>query len=140
MKLTKIVLDTNVYVDWMNRGTFEEWMLGRGLARYLSAVVSMELQVGAKMLPARRVVEQLVRAYVKAERLVVPTARVFDLAGQALRRLRDEGREVRQASLVNDVLIALSAREIGATVVTMDGDFRAIERLVPFQLEIVQPG
>ncbi len=140
MKLTKIVLDTNVYVDWMNRGTFEEWMLGRGLARYLSAVVSMELQVGAKMLPARRAVEQLVRAYVKADRLVVPTARVFDLAGQALRRLRDEGREVRQASLVNDVLIALSAREIGATVVTMDGDFRAIERLVPFQLEIVQPG
>lgn len=137
MTLTKVVLDTNVYIDWMNRGSFEKWMLGRGLVRYLSAVVGMELQAGAKMLPARRAVEQIVRAYEKAGRLVVPRADVFDHAGRALRRLRDDGREVRRASLVNDVLIALSARALGATVVTMDADFRAIAEVVSFQLEMV---
>lgn len=140
MNLTKVVLDTNIYVDWMNRGTFEEWMIGRGFARYLSAVVGMELSVGARMLPARRAVEQMVRAYEKAGRLLLPGAREFELAGRTLRRLREEGVEVRQASLVNDVLVALSARSIGATVITMDADFRAIERVVTFQLQVVQPG
>ncbi|MBK8253608.1 MAG: PIN domain-containing protein [Polyangiaceae bacterium] len=139
MTLTKIVLDTNIYVDWLNKGSFEELMLGRGLMRYMSAVVRMELQVGAKMLPARRAVDQLVRAYDKADRMLVPGAEVFDEAGRVLRRLRDASREVRRASLVNDVLVALSARSIGATVVTMDADFNAIAEVIPFQVKIVPP-
>ncbi len=38
-------------------------------------------------------------------------------------------------SIVNDVLIALSARSIGATVVTQnEGHYRAIQAVRPFQL------
>jgi hypothetical protein len=55
-------------------------MLGRVLLRYLSAVVCMERRAGAKMLPARRAIDQLVRAYDRAGRLLVPRADVFDLA------------------------------------------------------------
>jgi hypothetical protein len=40
---------------------------------------------------------------------------------------------------VNDVLIALSARSIGATVMTQNGnDYRAIQSVEPFQLVIVE--
>jgi predicted nucleic acid-binding protein len=52
-------------------------------------------------------------------------------------RMRDAGREVRRASLVNDVLIALSARSIGAGVVTSDQDFQVICNAVPFHLETI---
>jgi hypothetical protein len=54
MTLTKVVLDSNVYIGWLNQGLHEDLMMGRGLIRYLSAVVHMELRVGATMLPARR--------------------------------------------------------------------------------------
>ena len=39
----------------------------------------------------------------------------------------------------NDVLIALSARSIGATIVTQnEGHFRAIQAVSPFQLVVVR--
>ena len=50
----KIVLDTNVYIGWLNAGLHEDLMLGPGYVRFLSAVVQMELRAGATTLPARR--------------------------------------------------------------------------------------
>jgi predicted nucleic acid-binding protein len=133
----KALLDTNLYIDWLNQGLHEELMLGRGLVRYLSAVVQMELRVGAKMLPARRAVDQLARAYRTAGRIVVPDAEIFDQAGRTLQKLREGGREIQRSSLVNDVLIALSARTLGATVFTADEDYQAIRSVVDFKLEMV---
>lgn len=40
-----------------------------------------------------------------------------------------------RASLVNDVLIALSARSLGATVLTADKDHDAIRAVLDFKLE-----
>jgi predicted nucleic acid-binding protein len=135
----KIVLDTNLYIGWLNAGLHPALMLGAGLVRYLSAVVNMELRMGAKTLPARRALDQLVRAYRVAHRVVVPTAEQFDEAGQVLQRLREEGLETRRASLVNDVLIALTARGIGATVLTADRDYEAVRSVVDVAVEIVLP-
>ena len=133
----KVVLDTNLYIGWLNDGHHEEQMLGTGLVRYLSAVVQMELRVGAKTLPARRALDKLVRAYRSTERMVTPDAAIFDEAGRVLQHLREQGREIRRASLVQDVLIALSARSIGAAVVTMDEDYQAIRRVAEFRLQMV---
>jgi predicted nucleic acid-binding protein len=76
----------------------------------------------------------------KAGRLVVPSATVFAEAGEALRRLQSEkGYNLASTpSLVGGVLIALSARAIGAVVITQnERDFRAIQSVRPFSLEIV---
>lgn len=54
MKLRKVVLDTNLYVDWLNRGAHEALFTGPGLIRYLPAVVHMELGVGAVTRKAQR--------------------------------------------------------------------------------------
>jgi predicted nucleic acid-binding protein len=132
----KVVLDTNLYIDWVNRGLREDRMVGAGLVRYLSAVVIMELRAGARTQAGRSAVDRLVRAYAAGDRLVTPSRAVFERAGSALRRLKLAGREVRSAAFVNDVLIALSARAIGATVVTANvGDFEAIRQIDPFALE-----
>jgi predicted nucleic acid-binding protein len=139
MTLTKVVLDTNIYIGWLNRGRYEDLMLGRGFVRYMSAIVQMELRVGAKTLPARRGLDQLVRAYRASGRLASPDAELFDQAGRTLSQLRERGQEIRRASLVSDVLIALGARSLGATVFTADADYEMIQAVVDFKLALVAP-
>jgi predicted nucleic acid-binding protein len=53
--------------------------------------------------------------------------------------LKDRGREIRRASLVGDVLIAHTARSVGAAVLTSDRDFEAIRSVLDFELEMVGP-
>lgn len=134
--MKKVVLDTNLYIDWINRGLREELMLGRGFLRYLSAVVVMELRAGARTRADRIGIDRLARAYSVGGRLLAPPSRIFDRAGFVLRRLRAKGADVRSASFVHDVLIALNARDIGATVVTANvADYAAIRAVEPFSLE-----
>ena len=76
----------------------------------------------------------------RAGRILLPTAQVYEEAGEVLRRLQtDRDYELHGAySLTNDVLIALSARTIGATVITQNGaDFEAIQSVRPFRLAVV---
>ena len=136
--MTKAILDTNLYVGWFNQGLHEGLMVGPGLVRHLSSIVQMELRVGASTRPARRLLDQLVRAHKAADRIIAPSSAVFDEAGLVLRALRIAGREVRHASLVNDVLIALTARTLGATLYTADRkDFAAIRNIREFSFEVV---
>jgi predicted nucleic acid-binding protein len=138
--VTKLLLDTNVYIGWLNHRLHEALVVGPGFVRYLSSVVQMELRAGAITRRARQRLDQLVRAHAAAGRLVAPSPARFDEAGLALRALRLAGQEIRRASLVNDLLIALTARQIGATVCTCDiGDFEAIRRIRDFSLRAVSP-
>lgn len=139
MKLRKVVLDTNLYVDWLNAGAREELFAGPGLIRYLPAIVHMELRAGAKLTKARRALDKLVRTYRSVGRVIVLDDPAFGLAGATLRALRERGKEVRRASLVNDVLIALSARSVGATLMTADADHAEIGALVDVRVEVVAP-
>lgn len=41
MRLEKVLIDTNLYVEWLNDGRHEHLMLGPGFVRYLSVVVHM---------------------------------------------------------------------------------------------------
>jgi predicted nucleic acid-binding protein len=64
---------------------------------------------------------------------------VYEDAGHALRALQRSGYQVaRSGSLVNDVLVAFSARSIGATVITGNAtDFAAIREVRSFMLTVV---
>ncbi len=133
--MKKILIDTCVYIDWLNQGRHEEVMLGSGFVRYLSAVVAMELRAGAQHPGARDATSALIRAYRSAGRVVVPSGEVFERAGAVLRQLKLAGRDVRRASLCNDVLIALTARSMRASVVTVNlDDFAAIRQIDRFDL------
>ena len=69
---------------------------------------------------------------------MTPTERHWIEAAQILARVRDrEGYDAGKIrDLGFDVLIALSARSIGATLVTCnEADFRAIDRQVAFEVE-----
>jgi len=46
----RVVIDTNLYIDWLNHGRHEELISQLGTIKYLSAVVLMELLAGADRL------------------------------------------------------------------------------------------
>ena len=137
--MERIVIDTNVYVDWLNEGQHEAILFQREAVKYLSAVVLMELSAGAFSTRDRRLVREVTSAFAKVGRIVVPTVAIYEEAGDVLRRLQESrGYTVASAyGLVNDVLIALSARSIGATVITQnERDFVAIQTIRPFKLAL----
>jgi len=135
-----LVIDTSIYIDWLNKGRYEDVLFQRDAVKYLSAVVVMELRAGAVLRADRRLVQRLETAFERAGRILTPLQGLFAEAGDTLGRLQVEvGYNVGGShSIVNDVLIALSARSIGATVLTRnERDYRAIERITPFCLTVV---
>jgi predicted nucleic acid-binding protein len=82
----------------------------------------------------------LFRTFRRLGWLLVPSEEVYEDAGRVLRQLQAvHGYRLRQAhSLTHDVLIALSARAIGGTVVTQNQrDVLAIQSIRPFKLSLV---
>jgi predicted nucleic acid-binding protein len=136
----RVVADTNVYIDWINQGLHERLLPDPANVKYLSAVVLMELRAGAFSRADLRRLGSLERAFERSDRILTPSARVFREAGDVLKHLQtDRGYDVaRSASIANDVLIALSARSIGATVVTRNvRDYEAVRSIRPFKLAAV---
>jgi predicted nucleic acid-binding protein len=138
--MRRIVIDTNIYIDWLNAGRYEHVLFQREAVKYLSSIVQMELRAGAFSLRDRRLMRSLEAAFEKAGRIVAPSRAVFGEAGDVLRRLQVERgyRLAASHSIVGDVLIALSARSIGATVVTQnERDYSAIRAIRRFRLFVV---
>jgi predicted nucleic acid-binding protein len=136
-----VVFDTNVYVAALREG-----VTGPAFARilekaprtFLASVVAAELRAGATDQTGRRAVLELVDQFTRLGRIVIPDARSWNLAGDVLGeiRRREPGLRAKIASLWNDALIALSARQITASIVTDNvRDFELLRRSVRFDLE-----
>lgn len=138
--MERLVIDTNVYIDWLNDGRHEAILFQRKAVKYLSAVVLMELSAGSFSVRDRRLVQEVTSVFAKAGRILVPTVSIYEEAGDVLRRLQtSRGYTMASAyGLTNDVLIALSGRSIGATVITQnERDFVAIQTIRPFKMALV---
>lgn len=129
----KVLLDTNVFVDYLRADLHGDWVLGgiSNTIRFLSAIVLMELRLGADTGKRRRAVERIRNAF-PSGRLVVPAPGVFDHAGQLFRTIHGSAFDMKdRMGPMNDILIALSARAMGATVVTSNlDDFRRVQKEV----------
>jgi predicted nucleic acid-binding protein len=137
--MQRVVIDTNIYIDWLNQGRYENIIFQREAVKHMSAVVLMELLAGAFSTYDRRLLRNVTLPFAKTNRIVTPTVSLYQEAGEVLRRLqRVRGYSMRSAyGLVNDVLIALSARSIGASVITQnERDFKAIQSVRPFKLVV----
>src|SRR5262245_50566132 len=98
---------------------------------YLSSVVRAELTQGARGVLGRRLVSRLLRALERTGRVVTPTHNDWIEASTIQSRVWDSAPRLRTKSLLHDLLIAKSARRIGACVVTADlEDFEIINEWV----------
>lgn len=136
-----MVFDTNVYVAALREG-----LGGASFGRLqeaaprtvLASVVSAELRAGARDETGRKLVIELVGRFERLGRVVAPTARSWNDAGDVLARIarREPSLRSKIRGLWNDALIALSARQVGATLVTENlHDFRLLRRYIRFELE-----
>lgn len=125
----KALLDTNVLIDYLRAGLHAEWVLGGGgsIIRFISAVVLLELRLGADTLKRKRAVDRLHEAFPPG-RVLGLTPPLLDHAGRIFRALYGNAAGMRdRLGPLNDVLIALTARQIGAAVVTSNMmEFRRI--------------
>jgi predicted nucleic acid-binding protein len=116
----KVLLDTNVFIDYLRADLHAGWIFGAASrnTRFLSSVVLMELRLSADTPRRMRVVDRIQAAFPPG-RLVAPLPALFDHAGRLFRALHGDGSGLGdRLGPVNDLLIALTARQMGATVVT----------------------
>lgn len=137
----KFVLDTNLFISGLRQAEAKARLQAFHSAfapfEYLSAVVVHELRAGTKGGEDLRSLERhILEPFERRGRVLTPSYPAWSEAGDVLRDLaRAEGGSAGNVrSLANDVLLALSCREAGVTLVTENlRDFRRIRRLVPFE-------
>ena len=142
----KYVLDTSVYLGATRsedtRERFRQVFFPLLSATFLSAVVAYELSVNAGDPRTRVLVGEFIEPMSRAGRLVSPTFGDWLEAGGVMTAIAEKERGWRSKlpALLNDVLIALSARRIGATLLTHNrDDFRLIRRHADFSLRVLEP-
>ena len=138
--MRRIIVDTNLYIDWLNAGKHEPILFQPDAVKFMSAVVMMELLAGVDSVRDQRRLQDLFRTFAKLDRILTPSWATYEEAGEVLRQLQTIHRYHlrRSHTLTNDVLIALSARTIGGTVITQNKrDFLAIQSIREFKLSVV---
>jgi predicted nucleic acid-binding protein len=137
----KVLLDTNVLIDFLRAGMHAEWVLGGHgtVVRFISAVALLELRLGADTPKRKKTVDRLRQAF-QSGRILGLTPSILDHAGRLFRTMYGNASGLSdRLGPMNDVLIALTAREIGATIVTSNVlEFRRIAGKVP-GLKVVAP-
>lgn len=141
----RILVDTSVYIAAMRDSSFAASfrpLYERGIPRtHLSSVVAQELLAGARSDAHRRLAQGLITPFERARRIVTPTHPIWCDAGLVLSQLWRNVSSFRSAlhgGLVNDILIALTGRAIGATVLTRNRvHFEMIRRVRDVGVEIV---
>ena len=140
----KYLLDTNVYLDAARsasrRDQFRAAFFPLLPATYLSAVVAYELVVNAADRGSRAYVEDFIRPLERTGRIVTPAFDDWVEAAALVTaiELRDRSWRSKLPALLNDILIALSARRVGAMVLTRNrDDFLLIRSHKGFSLRVL---
>lgn len=146
---SKYFLDTNVLIkafrDAEANSGLQRFHLFFAPSEYLSSVVIQELVAGARTAKARRALERNVIAVFRdRQRIVAPSAAAWERSGEVLAELaRADGTDLRRVpkSFGNDILLALSCRETGATLITDNAeDFKRISKITRFKFITTFPG
>ncbi len=139
-----ILLDTNVYLFALKSDEgaafFEQRFLPLVFRTYLSSIVVEELYAGALDNTAIRLIERQVGVLERVGRIVTPTFQDWKDAGKLVARItrKEPGGKPKAQQMLNDILLALSARRIGADLFTFNReDFQLIHRHRPFSLNIL---
>ena len=132
----KYLLDTNVYFEVLYNPSYlaryRAALLQVAPQTFLSSVVRLELIQGARGDIARARIGLVLKPLERVGRVVAPIHADWTQAGVTQGRIWDEHPALRTKDLQNDILIACTARRIGAVVVTSNTkDFDLIRVCLP---------
>ena len=142
--MAKHLIDTDLYIDLIQSGItlplIREIYDKDTPGIYFSSVVAQELLAGARSPAARRRVEILYRPFERVGRVVTPSHSQWKDAGGILAKVLDDRPDLKTKlpALVNDCLLALSARSLGATLYTRNrDDFILLQSVRSFSLVVI---
>ena len=143
----KVVFDTSIYIPFINDGipysspVFRNALDIEKPLIYMSAVVIEELYAGAFDKVSVKLLDKMYKTFENIGRLITPEASDWQNAGKVAAALGKKSglEDFFLSGLVNDVLISLSARRIGAVVVTRNmKDFVRIKEFVNFKIYTIE--
>jgi predicted nucleic acid-binding protein len=132
----KVIFDSDILIDHFRDPDLYD-TLATAIDRsqvYVSSIVAMELRAACRRPAEIRVLEQFLRPFEVARRIIPPDHQACLHAGAILSLLGTKyGLDPhKRRSLSNDVLIAASALRIGAALITRNhSDFSLISRCIP---------
>ncbi len=135
----KALIDTSIYIPFINRGMTHPVLKfsDRMPLLYMSAVVMEELYAGAFDKTSIRLLDRLFKTFDQLRRIVAPDYSDWQKAGKIIAKLGKKYgfEEVYLSHLLNDILIALSARRVGATLFTNNQkDYSRLKEYVDFRI------
>ena len=143
--MAKHLIDTDLYIDLIQSGIslplIREIYDKDTPGIYFSSVVAQELLAGARSPAARRRVEILYRPFERVGRVVTPSHSQWKDAGGILAKVLDDrpNLKTKLPALVNDCLLALSARSLGASLYTRNrDDFILLQSVRSFSLVVIK--
>ncbi len=130
----KAVLDTSFLIEHFRKGTVYDTFLSLNKFYHItfSSVVLMELLSGAYDSKEQKLIGQIRNNFT----VVTVTERQWYAAGNVMLRLRKDKKvdPLRIKGFLADILIALSARDIGAVLITRnEKDFKLIREVLDFK-------
>lgn len=130
----KAVLDTSFLIEHFRKGTVYDTFLNLNRFYHItfSSVVLMELLSGAYDHKDQKLIDQIKDNFT----VISITERQWYVAGNLMRKLRLDKKTdpLRIKSLLADILIAVSARDIGAVLITRnERDFKLIKDVFDFK-------
>ncbi len=133
--LIKVLPDTSIFIPWINQGiTHPSIKIADGIPiLYLSSIVIEEMYAGAWDTRTERLLDKLYNTFEGVGRLVTPLPFEWQRAGKILAKIGRKYGVTQQAlaRLTHDLLIALSARRIGAIILTANlKDFKRLQEFV----------
>jgi predicted nucleic acid-binding protein len=138
----RYVFDTNVYIQCMLNREFAlrhaESYSSRLPATFFSSVVAQELLVGCTNDFAARRVQNFLEPFERVGRIINPAYDDWKEAAWIVMRIGVKRKDLRskKIALINDAMIALSCRRIGATLVTLNiQDFDVLRGFTSFRFK-----
>ncbi len=130
----KAVLDTSFLVEHFRKGTVYDTFLNLNRLYHItfSSVVLMELLSGAYDPKEQKLIEQIKNNFT----VISVTERQWYVSGNIMLKLRKDKKidPLRIKRLLADILIAVSARDIGAVLITKnEKDFKLIREVLDFK-------
>jgi predicted nucleic acid-binding protein len=142
--VAKHLIDTDLYIDLIQSGAtlpvIRDLYESDAPGIYFSSVVAQELLTGARSPAGRRRVGELFAPFERVGRVITPSHGHWKEAGRVLAKILDDRQDLRSKvpALVNDCLLALTARSLGATLYTRNrDDFVLIQKIRTFSLVVV---
>jgi len=140
----KSLYDTSVYIHAIRSRAYYERLLphfARALpTTYFCAVVAQELKAGCHTPAARERVAAFLRPFQRTGRLITPTFADWEETGDLLSHMLKErpGLKDKLPRLINDILIALCGRRLGAVVYTAnEDDFVLVQGYKRFRFAVI---